>query len=144
MQPRQEHNVQLPSNDASRPLPMQLAQSLEPKTKHALMHGMRRRILRALSEDPTPRTSKDLLTTFPGVSLSTVSYHVLVLTDYGSLAVSHVEQVHGTVVRSFVSNVADNAQYIAVLRATEQLDDVEENGPGQVEAPFDGGSTLNR
>jgi DNA-binding transcriptional ArsR family regulator len=138
--------VRLPSDDISWPLPMQLARSLEPKAKHALMHGVRRRILRALSEDPSPRTTADILATIPGGTLSTVHYHVLVLQDCGSLAVSHVKQVRGTVVRSFVSNVADNAQYIAILRATARLDDaraIEKNGAEQIEPPFEGGSTLN-
>jgi hypothetical protein len=87
------------------------------------MHGTRRRILRVFGEDPTPRTTKELLPTFPGVSLSTIVYHVLVLEDCGSLSVSHVAQDAGALHRSFVSTVADNVEIVAVLQATESLDD---------------------
>ena len=86
------------------------------------MHGMRRRILRALSEGPAPSTLDDLLTIFPGVGLSTVYYHVLVLEDCGSLA--RLGQDSGTSTRLLVSNVTDDAQYVLVLRATEELDEV--------------------
>jgi hypothetical protein len=124
MQPRQKRHVELSSGEANRPLPTQLARTLEPKIRHALMHGTRRRILRTLSRDATPHTTRDLLAFFPGVRLPTITYHVLVLGDCGSLAVSQIEPIRGTIVRSFVSHVTDDARYVAVLRATEQLDDV--------------------
>lgn len=123
MQPRRRHNMQRSSDEANQPLPTQLAQSLEPKARRALMHGMRRRILRILG-DATPRTAKDLLATFPGVSLGTITYHALVLGECGSVTASALKPVNGNCARSFVSNVAGNAQYVAVLGATEPLDDV--------------------
>jgi DNA-binding transcriptional ArsR family regulator len=121
MQPR---NAERPGYGANRPLPTQLARSLGPRAQRALMHGTRRGILRILNQDPTPRTTQDLMSTSSGVSLSTVTYHVLVLSDCGSLRVSSVKQAGGTFTRSFVSNVVDDAQIVAVLKATEQMDDV--------------------
>ena len=89
MQP--EHEVEIPGEEAAQRLPDQLAQGLAPKAKHALMHATRRRILRALSEGRAVRTPKELLRVFPGVGLDVINYHLLVLEDCGSLAVSHVE-----------------------------------------------------
>lgn len=123
MRARPTHNAPMQSGDASPPLPAQLARSLGPEAKHALMHPMRRRLLRVLNEDLTPRTALDLRTTFPGVSLSVINYHLLVLEDCESLTVSRLGQTRGTFARSFVSNVTDNAQYVVVLRATELSDD---------------------
>jgi len=124
MQPRQPDNAIRSDSEANQPLPTRLATQLEPGTRHALMHGMRRRILRAFAESATARTTQDLLTAFPGAGLSSVNYHVLVLCECGSLTVSRVEQARGSLTRSFVSTVADDPQIVAVLRATEQLDDV--------------------
>jgi len=122
MQPRQVRDAQTPSDRANRPLPMQLAQSLEPKARRALMHVIRRRILRALSQEQTPQTPQDLHATLRRDRLATINYHLLVLGDCGSVAVARIEQDRGANARSFVSNVANDAQYAAVLRATEQLD----------------------
>lgn len=122
MQPRPDSDTPHLHRDAKEQLPVELAMSLAPIPRRALMHGMRRRILRALTQDPTPQTIEDLLPTFPGATLSAVNYHVLVLGDCGSLTVSRVEQTHGGFARSFVSNVADNLEFVAALQATEQLD----------------------
>jgi hypothetical protein len=60
---------------------------------------------------------------FPEASLNTVTYHALVLTDCGCVLIADVQQARGALIRSFVSNVADNPQFVAILRATEQLDE---------------------
>jgi len=109
--------------DSNRPLPAPLAKGLKAETCHALMHGVRRRILRMFNQDPTPRTPQELLKKFPGLSLSSVNYHVLVLDECGSLTVSRVKTTPGSFARMFTSNVADDPQLAAVLRATESLDD---------------------
>ncbi len=121
MQPRHDDKSQ---RHGEEPLPAGLAERLAPESRRALMHGTRRRILRALSEDPTPQTTQDLVATFPEITLKTITYHVLVLEDCGSLAVSHVKQARGSFTRFVISNVADNAEIVAVLRATEPLDAV--------------------
>jgi hypothetical protein len=88
------------------------------------MHGMRRCILRALSQAQTPLTTEELLPAFPGVTLQTVNYHVCVLEDCGAIGGSTIEQTPGSLTRSLVSNVAENPQIAAVLLATERLDEL--------------------
>jgi hypothetical protein len=124
MQPRHDNNPQRYDGEATRPLPKALAEGLAPETRHALMHGMRRCILRAFDEVPIVQTTRDLMPTFPGVTLQTITYHVLVLEEFGSVTVSHIEQGRGSFSRSFVSNVANNPEVVAALQATERLDDV--------------------
>jgi len=123
MQPRKSDNSTR-SGESNRPLPAQLAQGLEPQTRLALMHGLRRRILRTLNQDRTPRSTQDLRTTFPRSSLSSVSYHVFVLGECGILTVSRVKAAPGSFTHLLTSNVAEDPQLVAVLRATESLDDV--------------------
>jgi hypothetical protein len=123
MQPRRDDEARRSDEEfVHRPLPMQLHQGLGPKARRALMHGVRRQILRMVNHDQTPRTTRDLAPAFPGATLQAVTYHVLVLEECESLRVCSVEQAHGTLIRSFVSNVADDAQIAAVLQATEQMD----------------------
>jgi hypothetical protein len=124
MQPRHNSDVQRSSHEARQPLPAEVAERLTPTYRHALMHGLRRRVLRAFIEDPVPKTAKDLAPAFPGVTLQTINYHVFVLAQCGSLVVSRGEQTQGTLARSFVANVVDDAEVVGALRATEQLDDV--------------------
>jgi hypothetical protein len=124
MHPRRTNNATRSGSDSNQPLPTQLAKSLKPETRQALMHGVRRRILRMFNQDPTPRTTQDLLKTFPGLSLSSVNYHVLVLGECGSLMASRVRATPGSFTRLLTSNAADDPQLVAVLRATESLDDV--------------------
>jgi DNA-binding transcriptional ArsR family regulator len=123
MQPQQD-DMHHYGHEVTRPLPWKLAERLAPRSRRALMHGTRRRILRALNDDPTPQTTRDLAARFPEITLPTITYHVLVLEECGSLAVSHVEQARGDLTRSFVSNIADDVEFVAVLQMTEPLDDV--------------------
>lgn len=108
--------------EQTNPLPAAVAESLTPTTRHALMHWMRRRILRTLSEDKSPKTTQHLLATFPGASLRTVTYHVLVLEHCGGVRVSGQDEAHGTITRFFVSAVTDDAEFTAALDATARLD----------------------
>jgi len=87
------------------------------------MHGVRRRILRMFNQDPTPRTAQDLLKTLPGLSPNSLNYHVIVLGECGSLTVSRVKATPGRFTRLLASNVAEDPQLVAVLRATESLDE---------------------
>ncbi len=124
MQPRKGRRARRTNDEVVyQPLPAGLADSLGPKAERALMHGMRRCILRTVNREPTPLTTKDLQTTFPGATLQTVAYHVRVLEDCGALAVSQVERTGGSLTRSLVSSVADDARIGAALRVTERLDD---------------------
>jgi hypothetical protein len=87
------------------------------------MHETRRRVLRVFRGDPTPKTTRDLMATLPRITLQTMTYHVLVLENCGSLTVSRVEQAGGSITRSYISNAGDNAEIVAALHATERLDD---------------------
>jgi DNA-binding transcriptional ArsR family regulator len=124
MRPKRTENTKGSRPEFNRPLPVQLAKSLKPETRQALMHGVRRRILRMLNQEPIPRTIQELIKGFPGLSLSSVNYHVLVLDECGSLTASRGKATPGSVARLLISNVADDPQLVAVLRATESLDDV--------------------
>lgn len=124
MHPRRTDNATRSGPESNRPLPAHLAKSLSPEARQALMHGVRRRILRMFNQDATPRTTQGLLKTFPELSLSSVNYHVLVLDECGSLAVSRAKATPGSFTRLLTSNVAEDPQLVAILRATESLDDV--------------------
>ena len=87
------------------------------------MHGMRRRILRALNDDRSPQTLSALGAMFPEAGLSQVSYHVLVLGDCGSVAVVDDRHAGEVLARAFVSTVAENPQIVAALQATEKMDE---------------------
>jgi DNA-binding transcriptional ArsR family regulator len=123
MHPKRTDNGMRSGPELNRPLPMQLAKALKPETRQALMHGVRRRILRMLNQDPIPRTARDLLKTFPDLSLSSLNYHILVLDECGILTVSRAKATQGSFARVFTANVADDAQLLAALQATESLDD---------------------
>jgi hypothetical protein len=86
------------------------------------VHGTRRGILRALRRDPAPKTIRDLQPIFPGITLQNITYHVLVLEECGSLAVSHIEQSSGSFARCFRSNIGCDPEILTVLQKTERLD----------------------
>ena len=87
------------------------------------MHGMRRCILRSLNYSDTPNGLRELSEEFPEVSLSQVSFHVLVLSDCGSVAIADVEPAATELSQLFISTVAANPQIVSALQATETLDD---------------------
>jgi DNA-binding transcriptional ArsR family regulator len=123
MQRRDDH-LNHRRRDPSPSLPASLLDKLPPEKRRALIHGTRRGILRALQQDPAPRATRDLLSVFPGVTLQTISYHVLVLEECGSLTVSRIEQSPGSFARFFCSNIDCDPEILTVLRETEQLDAV--------------------
>ena len=105
-------------------LPTELTEGLAPHMQRALRHPMRRRILRALNGDGRPRTLEDLAEASPGTSVSTISYHVLVLESCGGLSVRTAAPEDGGNVYS--SNVADDTAVTEFLRATRAADETEE------------------
>jgi DNA-binding transcriptional ArsR family regulator len=122
MQPRDDHHPN-PRRELSS-LPVSLLDALSPEKRRALIHRTRRIILRALRQDPVPKTTRDLLSISPGVTLQTITYHVLVLEECGSLTVSHVEQSPGNFARLFQSSIGCDSEILTVLQETERLDDV--------------------
>lgn len=124
MHKRETGNAKRPGRESNRPLPAQLAKSLRPEIRQALTNGARRRLLRMLDQDPRPRTIQDFRKAFPGLSLSRLHYHVLVLGRCDCLTVSRVGATPRSCTFLLASNVADDPQVAAALRATEALDDV--------------------
>lgn len=124
MHTRETENARCSGPESNRPLPARLAKSLQPEIRLALMHGARRRILRTLDQDPPPRTIQDLHKTLPGLSISSINYHVLVLGKCDCLTVSLVNATPRSCTRRLASNAADDSKLVEVLRATEALDDV--------------------
>ena len=122
MHSRRTDSAACPSAEFNRPLPAQLANSLKPEIGKALMHGARRCILRILNQDAAPQSTRDLQKAFPRLSLSGLNYHVLVLADCGTVSLPHEKGPLGSSTRLVSSNVADDPQLVAVLRATNSLD----------------------
>jgi hypothetical protein len=109
--------------EATVPLPKELAEALGPTSERALRHWMRRRILRTLNRDLVPWTADELAAIFPDCDLNMVNYHTLVLADCGAVSVSYLEPRRGRLVRTYFTNVADNAEIVSALQATTELDD---------------------
>jgi hypothetical protein len=77
-----------------------------------------------VNQDPSPRTAQDLAKRFPGLSSASLNYHAHVLEECGSLTISRGKLAAGGFTHLLVSSVADDPQLVAVLRATESLDEV--------------------
>lgn len=105
-------------------LPTELTETLAPHMQRALKHPMRRRILRALNGDGRARTLEDLALANPGTSVSTISYHVLVLESCGGLSVRTAAPEEGG--NLYTSNIADDSAVTEFLRATRAGDETEE------------------
>ncbi len=105
-------------------LPTELTETLAPHMQRALKHPMRRRILRALNGDGQPRTLEDLAVANPGTSVSTISYHVLVLESCGGVSVRTATPEDGG--NLYTSNVGDDGAVTEFLRATRVADETEE------------------
>ena len=105
-------------------LPTELTESLAPHMQRALKHPMRRRILRALNGDGRSRTLEDLALANPGASVSTISYHVLVLESCGGVSVRTAAPEDGG--NLYASNVGDDGGVTEFLRATRTADETDE------------------
>lgn len=102
-------------------LPDGLAEKLGPDIRQALRHWMRRRILRALNQsEAVPMASDELTRVLPGIDLSTINYHALMLEHVGLIGIAYVPGEGGDLRRGYVSQATDNAEANVVLRATEQ------------------------
>ncbi len=121
---RRDEHLNHQRRDPFPSLPASLLDTLSPENRRALIHRIRRGILRALRRDPAPKTTRDLLLIFPGVTLQTIAYHVLVLEECGSLTVAHIEQSPGNFARFLHSSIGCDPEILMVLNETERLDDV--------------------
>ncbi len=102
-------------------LPTELTDTLAPHMQRALKHPMRRRILRSLNGDGRARTLEELALLNPGTSVSTISYHVLVLESCGGITVRTSPPDEGG--NRFTSNVGDDGVVTEFLRATRTADE---------------------
>lgn len=104
-------------------LPADLSATLAPHLHHALDSPPRRRILRALNATSDAQTLEDLGETVPAASISTLSYHLLILEMAG--CVSEASQIVGAdgMLRAYVSNIKDSQMVVDVLRITQPEDD---------------------
>jgi DNA-binding transcriptional ArsR family regulator len=104
-------------------LPPQLAAQLNPATRDALGHPVRRQILRVLNESSEPRSPGEIATTIlPDTSVGVVNYHARVLQACDSIALTGTRQLGGSIALLYASKVAGDEQVAAVLRATRELD----------------------
>lgn len=110
----------MPEDD--RKLPHELTETLVPHQRRALEHPIRRQLLRCLNRDHTAQTLAELGECTPGVGISTISYHMLVLQQCGFVSVSPEMSRPGRIGHSFSSNIADDRVVTVALEATQELD----------------------
>jgi DNA-binding transcriptional ArsR family regulator len=103
-------------------LPAELAEKLSPILERALGHPTRRRILRALDGTGEAWTLEELGAAIAGTPISTVSYHVLVLEECGSVLVT-VALPESQRSQRFASAVGDDATIREVLDRTRAEDE---------------------
>jgi DNA-binding transcriptional ArsR family regulator len=103
-------------------LPGRLAARLDPKVQDALDHPIRREILRVLNRAGRPRSVAELGADLSAYRVSQLGYHLRVLQRSGTLTSlpSDGQRMHGLF--RYASEVREDVQVRAVLRATEQGD----------------------
>jgi len=103
-------------------LSARFASVLEPKLQDALDHPIRRELLRALNRSERPRSIGEIAAQFPPFGLSRLSYHLQVLWRSGTVASEPSCAGSGDGPAHYASEVFDDGQVLAVLRATERWD----------------------
>lgn len=117
-----------------RRLPSELTILLSGKQEQGLNHVIRRRILRAIHVANQPMSSTQLCAedgALSGVSLSTVAYHMKVLTRYGLVSEDHATMRRGTLEHFFASEVSGDPPVLSVLAQTEELDAAKRDTGGE-------------
>jgi DNA-binding transcriptional ArsR family regulator len=103
-------------------LSARLAAPLEPKLQDALDHPIRREVLRTLNQGGRSRSVAEIGTELPAIPLGQLGYHLQVLRRSGAVASLPAELDAGVCRARYASEVFDDGQVRAVLRATEQWD----------------------
>jgi DNA-binding transcriptional ArsR family regulator len=123
--PRPGRGSGSPRKQDRRRLPEELTGQLPIKFEQGLDHVARRRILRAMHASGRQFSSAELtrgpLTDF---SLSTVAYHLKVLTKLKMVKLIEERPVRGVVEHFFASRVAHHPEVLWILTQTEELDAV--------------------
>jgi DNA-binding transcriptional ArsR family regulator len=89
---------------------------------NALNHPLRRKILRGLHGAGEARSPAQL-SKVVGRDVSSVSYHMKVLTDMGAVKKTGDRPARGARETFFASKVAEHSQMIAILADTEEDDE---------------------
>jgi|SRR3954447_3513619 len=103
-------------------LAARLAAGLEPKLQDALDHPVRREVLRALSQGGGSHSVAEIGAELRAFGLGQLGYHLQVLRRSGAVASVAVDLGTGQNRARYASEVCEDAQVRAVLRATEQGD----------------------
>lgn len=102
-------------------LPPRLAETLKPELHDALDHLIRREVLRVLNRDSRLQRVTELKIEIGAFRLAALSYHLQVLCRSGAVVCHTRESLDGEGAR-YASEVSEDAQVRAVLRATERFD----------------------
>lgn len=103
-------------------LSARLAEPLGPRLRDALDHPIRREVLRALNRRDGSRSVAEISTELPAFGLGQLGYHLQVLRRSGAVAPVPADLDAGQSRPRYASDVLDDGQVRAVLRATEQWD----------------------
>jgi DNA-binding transcriptional ArsR family regulator len=103
----------------------ELAATLAPHLKRALDNPIRRRILRALDSSDEAYTLEGLSKMLPGISLSTISFHVRTLEECGTVSarVPLPATERGRSGNRYVSSIGDDQGVREVLSHTRRDDE---------------------
>ncbi len=85
-------------------------------------HPLRRQVLRTLHEVGEARSPAELAQAFD-LPVSHVSYHVKVLRECGSVALTDTRPVRGALEHFYASTVAENESVNVILASTEEEDE---------------------
>jgi DNA-binding transcriptional ArsR family regulator len=103
-------------------LPARLAETLDPGLQDALEHPVRREVLRTLSHKPRPRTIAEIGADLHGYPAGQLDYHLQVLRRSGAVAAESTDVGADRAGARYGSEVFEDGQIRAVLRATEKWD----------------------
>jgi hypothetical protein len=110
----------------ARRLPIEFAELLDPPVEHALNHPLRRDILRVLNERDGPRSAGEIaVESLPKTAVTLINYHASVLATCDVVRIAEDEPSGQSLARRYASNVANDAQIVAILGATESLDNLD-------------------
>jgi DNA-binding transcriptional ArsR family regulator len=103
-------------------LSARLAAPLGPRLRDALDHPIRREVLRTLNRGGRSRSVAEIGTELTAFGLGQLGYHLQILRRSGAVASVPADLGAGQSRPRYASEVLDDGQVRAVLRATEQWD----------------------
>jgi DNA-binding transcriptional ArsR family regulator len=103
-------------------LPGKLAAKLEPKLQDALDHPARREVLRTLNRSEGAQSTRELRAELQTLRPSQLRYHLQVLRQSGAVVKDSTELIRAGGAARYASEVVEDEEVRAVLRATERQD----------------------